>query len=52
MRRMMLFETLHEAQPCLSQGRVVYHHKDFGEESIDCRTELGCLDKCAAQIFP
>ena len=31
---------------------VIYHHEDFGEESIDCRTELGCLDKCAAQIFP
>ena len=34
------------------KGAVIYHHEDFGEESIDCRTELGCLDKCAAQIFP
>ena len=48
----MLFETLHEAQTRLAQGAVIYHDKDFGEESIDCRTELGCLDKCAAQIFP
>ena len=34
------------------QGLVFHHHKDFGEESIDGRTELGRLDKCAAQIFP
>src|ERR1700730_16254318 len=46
-----LLEALHEAHPCPSQGLVFHHHEDFGEESIDCGAELGCLDKCAAQIF-